>query len=86
MFQKIPMDCPTIIIGDFNIDMLTNTLQSMEQQTFTNKYCLQLVFFCQLWFITLKSITYGPMHEYNNGILNQLKLIGQIIKTHTHCI
>ncbi len=56
------MDCPTIISGDFNIDMLTNTLQSMEQQNFTNKYFLQLVFFCKLLFITLKLITYGPMH------------------------
>ncbi len=35
------MDCPTIIIGDFNINMLTNTLQSMELQ----KYGLKLVFF-----------------------------------------
>ncbi len=56
------MDCPTTIIDNFNIDMLTNTLQSMELQNFTNKYCSQLVFICQLLFITLKLIRYGPIH------------------------
>jgi hypothetical protein len=55
------MDCPTIIIEDFNIDMVKNTLQSMELKNLMYKYCLQLVFFCHLLFVTLKFITYGPM-------------------------
>ncbi len=45
IFQKVPMDCPTIIIRDFNINMLTNTLQSTKLQNFMDKYGLQLVFF-----------------------------------------
>jgi hypothetical protein len=34
-----------VIIGDFNIEMLTNTLQSMELKQIMNKYGLQLVSF-----------------------------------------
>jgi hypothetical protein len=45
IFQKVPMDCPTITIRDFNINMLTNTLQSTKLQNFMDKYGLQLVFF-----------------------------------------
>ncbi len=62
ILQKLSMDCPTIIIKDFNIDMVKNTLQSMELKNLMYKYCLQLVFFCHLLFITLKLITYGPMY------------------------
>jgi len=25
ILKKIPIDCPTIVIGDFNVNMLTNT-------------------------------------------------------------
>jgi hypothetical protein len=34
-------------------------------------------------FITLKLITYGLMHHYNNAIFNHLTLIGQIVNPYT---
>jgi hypothetical protein len=36
--------CPTVIIGDFNIDFLTKTNQSSTLQAFMNKYNLKLTF------------------------------------------
>jgi hypothetical protein len=37
------MNCPIITIGDFNIDMLTNTSQSTTLQNFMNKYDIKIV-------------------------------------------
>jgi hypothetical protein len=31
---KIPTNCPTIIIKDFNINMLTNTIESITLQNY----------------------------------------------------
>jgi len=44
IIQKLPSHCPTIIIGDFNIDFLTKTNQSSTLQEFMNKYNLKLNF------------------------------------------
>ncbi len=30
ILEKIPIDYPSIVIGDFNVDMLTNTSQSKK--------------------------------------------------------
>jgi hypothetical protein len=43
--QKTPTDCRTTIIGNFKIDIITHTLQSMELQKTMNKYDLKLVSF-----------------------------------------
>ncbi len=40
----MPSHCPTIIIGDFNIDFLTKTNQSSTLQAFMNTYNLKLIF------------------------------------------
>jgi len=37
ILEKIPIDYPTIVIGDFNVNMLTNTSQSKTLQNM-NKY------------------------------------------------
>jgi hypothetical protein len=37
------MNCPIITIGDFNIDMLTNTSQSTTLQNFMNIYDFKIV-------------------------------------------
>jgi len=38
IIQKLLSHCPIIIIGDFNIDFLTETNQSSTLQEFMNKY------------------------------------------------
>ncbi len=45
ILKKTLTNCPIVIIGDFNIEMLTNTLQWMELKKIMNKYGLQLVSF-----------------------------------------
>jgi len=38
----MPSHCPTVIIGNFNINFLTKTNQSSALQAFMNKYILKL--------------------------------------------
>ncbi len=38
ILAKIPIDCPTIMIRDFNVNMLTNMSQSMTLQNIMNGY------------------------------------------------
>ncbi len=40
----MPSNCPIVIIGYFNINWLTNTIQSTTLQTFTKKYNFKLTF------------------------------------------
>jgi endonuclease/exonuclease/phosphatase family metal-dependent hydrolase len=42
--HKMPSNCPIVIIGDFNIDLLTNTIQSTTLQAFMKKYNFKLTF------------------------------------------
>jgi hypothetical protein len=44
IIQKLPSHFLTIIIGDFNINFLTKTNQSLTLQEFMNKYNLKLNF------------------------------------------
>jgi len=37
-FEKNPIDCVTIVIGDFSVNTLTNTSQSMILQNIMNEY------------------------------------------------
>ncbi len=41
---KIPTNCPTIIIGDFNINMLTNTIESITLQNYMNTHDFHIIF------------------------------------------
>jgi hypothetical protein len=38
-------NCPTIIIGDFNVNMLTKTFVSTILQTLMNQYHLKIIFY-----------------------------------------
>jgi hypothetical protein len=38
------LNCQTIIIGDFNINMLTKTSESLALQNLMNKYNLKFIF------------------------------------------
>jgi hypothetical protein len=40
-FDKNPIDCVTIVTGDFSVNTLTNTSQSMILQNIMNKYGLK---------------------------------------------
>jgi len=42
--MKNAFTCLTVIIGDFNINILTKSNQSSTLQTFMNKYYLKLIF------------------------------------------
>jgi hypothetical protein len=44
-FNNIPTNCPTIIIGGFNVNMLTQTFESTTLQTFMEQYHFKLIFF-----------------------------------------
>jgi hypothetical protein len=37
MFEKMSSNCPIVIIGDFNINLLTNIIQPTTSQTFMKK-------------------------------------------------
>ncbi len=39
------MDCPTIIIGDFNVNMLLKTSKSTMLENFMNKYKFEIIIF-----------------------------------------
>jgi hypothetical protein len=41
---NVLLDCPTIIISDFNINMLSTTIQSKLLQDFTKKYHFNITF------------------------------------------
>jgi endonuclease/exonuclease/phosphatase family metal-dependent hydrolase len=41
---KIPTNYPTIIIGDFNINMLTNTIESITLQNYMNTHNFHITF------------------------------------------
>jgi len=36
ILAKIPIDCPIVVVGDFNVNMLTNTSQSMTLKNIMN--------------------------------------------------
>jgi hypothetical protein len=40
--KKLPTVCPTIIRGDFNVNMVIKTFESTILQTFMNQYHLKL--------------------------------------------
>ncbi len=42
---NIPLDCPTIIIGDFNVNMLLKTSKSTMLENFMNKYKFEIIIF-----------------------------------------
>jgi hypothetical protein len=42
--QKMPSHFPTIIIGDFNVNILTKTNQSSTLQAFMNRYNFKFTF------------------------------------------
>jgi hypothetical protein len=44
IITKIPTNCPTIIIGDFNINMLTNTIESITLQNYMNTHGFHITF------------------------------------------
>jgi hypothetical protein len=37
ILENIPIDCPTVVIGDFNVDMLTSISWSKKLQNIMNK-------------------------------------------------
>jgi hypothetical protein len=41
---KIPTNCPTIIIRDFNINILTNTIESITLQNYMNTHGFHITF------------------------------------------
>jgi len=43
--HKMPSNCPIVIIGDFNINLLTNIIQLATLQTFMKKYNFKPTFF-----------------------------------------
>jgi hypothetical protein len=66
ILQKKSMDCPTIIIEDFNIDMATNTLQWMELQNLMYKYLFTT---CFLLSPTIYNTRIG--HIWTNALIQQ---------------
>jgi endonuclease/exonuclease/phosphatase family metal-dependent hydrolase len=44
IITKIPTNYPTIIIGDFNINMLTNTIESITLQNYINTHGFHITF------------------------------------------
>jgi hypothetical protein len=62
----MPSNCPIVIIGDFNINLLINTIQSTTLQTFMKKYNFKPTFF--------KSITISDTqidHIWTNAPIQQ---------------
>jgi hypothetical protein len=47
---KIPTNYPTIIIGDFNISMLTNTIESITLQNYMNTHNFHITFIQSITF------------------------------------
>jgi len=45
ILAKIPIDCPIVVIGDFNVNMLTNTSQLMTLQIMNECGFKNLFFF-----------------------------------------
>ncbi len=61
-----PTNCPTIIIGDFNINMLTNTIESITLQTYMNTHNFHI--------ISIESITCNNTqinHIWTNALTQQ---------------
>jgi len=76
-----------IIVGDFNINMLIDIPQSKILQTYMDKYEFKKkIFNSRTLNNTQIYIIYGLMHQHNNVILHQQKLIGQIINLYIYCI
>jgi len=44
IFTKIPTNCPTIIIRDFNNNILTNTIESITLQNYMNTHGFHITF------------------------------------------
>jgi hypothetical protein len=44
IFTKIPTNCPTIIIKDFNNNILTNTIESITLQNYMNTHGFHITF------------------------------------------
>jgi hypothetical protein len=66
IIQKMLSHCPTIIIGDFNINFLIKTNQSSTLQAFMNKYNLKLTF------IESTTINYTQInHMWTNASIQQ---------------
>jgi hypothetical protein len=79
-FNNIPTNFRTIIIGDFNVNMLIQTFESTTLQTFMEQYHVKLIFWNPLPYMTIILIICGLMHQDNHLVLDQLlKHIGLII-------
>jgi hypothetical protein len=85
IITKIPTRRPTIIIKDFNINMLTNIIESITLQNYMNTHGFHITFIQNTTqhLIIHKSTIYGLMPQLNNVILDQHKLIGHIITLYT---
>jgi subtilase family serine protease len=76
------LNCPTIIISDFNINMLSTTIQLKSLQDIW-KNIISILHLPKLHlFVTHKLTVYGQMHHKNNVILNQHMFIGHIVNLH----
>ncbi len=74
----------TIIVGDFNINMLIDIPQSKTLRTYMDKYEFKKKSLKIQPLIIHKYIIYGLMHKHNNVMLHQQKLIGQIINLYIY--
>jgi hypothetical protein len=45
MLINIPLNCPTIILRDFNVNMLVKTSKSTMLNFFMNKYIFEIIIF-----------------------------------------
>lgn len=69
-------NCLTIIIGDFNINMLTQTFESTTFKRFMEQYHSKLVFFEPTTIYDAHLNHMWTNHQHNNLILDHLKHIG----------
>jgi len=81
---KIPTNCPIKIIRDFKINMLTNTIELKKIQKYMNTHGFHITSIENMTHNSTQiNHIYGLMPQLNNFILDQHKLIGQIITLYT---
>ncbi len=69
-------NCPTIIIGNFNLNMLTQTFESTTLKRFMEQYHSKLIFFEPITIYDGHLNHIWTNHQHNNLILDHLKHIG----------
>jgi hypothetical protein len=64
----MPKNYPTIVIGDFNIDMLKKTPQSTTFQNLMYKYKLKFIYKKNTTINNTQKTIFGLMRQHNNVI------------------